>query len=282
VCFRFSNRARKAGGVMSVPLTVVIPTLNEEGQIASALESLRWADEVIVADGGSSDRTVELARGGGAAVIEVRGKSIGAQRNAAIAQARNEWVLALDGDERVTDALREELGRVLETPVHEAYRVRRENDLLGRPGAARARPPRDRVGPARPSGLAVRARLRCVRQLAGRALRTGDVAAHGLRRLFQVRLSLGARASGVRAAPTMRLPILMYHKVDRPPPPPGARYLRNYVLPEQFDAQLAALRRWGYETISFADWLAYRRRERTLPRRPIILTFDDGHRSTYE
>src|SRR5213080_4527730 len=91
---------------MSVPLTVVIPTLIEEGQIASALESLRWADEVVVADGGSSDRTVELARGGGAAVIEVRGKSIGAQRNAAIAQARNEWVLALDADERVTDALR--------------------------------------------------------------------------------------------------------------------------------------------------------------------------------
>src|SRR2546428_249991 len=87
---------------MPVPLTVVIPTLNEEGQIASALESLRWADEVIVADGGSSDRTVELARGGGAAVIEVRGKSIGAQRNAAIAQARDEWVLALDADHRAT------------------------------------------------------------------------------------------------------------------------------------------------------------------------------------
>src|SRR5207237_759323 len=117
---------------MSVPLTVVIPTLNEEGQIASALESLRWADEVIVADGGSSDRTVELARGGGAAVIEVRGKSIGAQRNAAIAQARNEWVLALDADERVTGALREELGRVLATPAHEAYRVRCENYFLGR------------------------------------------------------------------------------------------------------------------------------------------------------
>src|SRR5947208_3529792 len=237
---------------MSVPLTVVIPTLNEEGQIASALESLRWADEVIVADGGSSDRTVELARGGGAAVIEVRGKSIGAQRNAAIAQARNEWVLALDADERVTDALREELGRVLATPAHEAYRVRCENYFL------------------------VRERKR------GRWGRDRHVRLFRRRRLPQVRLSLGARASGVRAAPTMRLPILMYHKVDRPPPPPGARYLRNYVLPEQFDAQLAALRRWGYETISFADWLAYRRRERTLPRRPIILTFDDGYRSTYE
>src|SRR2546426_11181628 len=98
---------------MPVPLTVVIPTLNEERQIAAALEALRWADEVIVADGGSSDRTAELARSHGAAVIEVRGESIGLQRNAAIARARNEWVLALDADERVTDALREELARVL-------------------------------------------------------------------------------------------------------------------------------------------------------------------------
>ncbi len=78
----------------------------------------------------------------------------------------------------------------------------------------------------------------------------------------------------------MRLPILMYHKVDRIPR--GARYLRNYVLPEQFEAQLDALARWGYRTISFADWLAYRRGRATLPRRPIILTFDDGYRSNYE
>ena len=80
----------------------------------------------------------------------------------------------------------------------------------------------------------------------------------------------------------MRLPILMYHKIDRLPPPPGARHPRNYVLPEQFAAQLAALRRWGYQTISFGDWLAYRRGAGALPRRPIILTFDDGYRSTYE
>jgi len=80
----------------------------------------------------------------------------------------------------------------------------------------------------------------------------------------------------------MRLPILMYHKIDRLPPPPGARHPRNYVLPEQFEAQLVALRRWGYQTISFGDWLAYRRGAGALPRRPIILTFDDGYRSTYE
>src|SRR5256886_8339140 len=117
---------------MSVPLTVVIRTLNEEGQITAALEALRWADEVIVADGGSTDRTVELVRSHGAAVIEVPGESIGLQRNAAIARARNEWVLALDADERVTDALREELARVLAAPAHHAYRVRCENYFLGR------------------------------------------------------------------------------------------------------------------------------------------------------
>lgn len=115
-----------------LPLTVVIPTLNEERQIASALEALAWADEVIVADGGSTDRTAELARQHGGTVIVVRGKSIGAQRNAAIAQARNAWVLALDADERATDALRDELARVLAGPAHEVYRVRCENYFLGR------------------------------------------------------------------------------------------------------------------------------------------------------
>ncbi len=72
----------------------------------------------------------------------------------------------------------------------------------------------------------------------------------------------------------------MYHKVDRIPR--GARYPRYYVVPEQFEAQLAALVRWGYQTIPFIDWLAYRRGHRALPGRPIILTFDDGYRSNYE
>lgn len=78
----------------------------------------------------------------------------------------------------------------------------------------------------------------------------------------------------------MRLPILVYHKIDRIPP--GSRYPKNYVTPEQFAAQLAFLARHGYTSISFLDYLAYRRGERRLPRRVIILTFDDGYRSTCE
>lgn len=113
-------------------LSVVIPTLNEAGQIAEALDALSWADEVIIADGGSTDDTVAIARSHGATVLELRDATIGGQRNAAIAQARNTWVLAVDADERVTDELYRELGVVLARPTHEAYRLRDQTFFLGR------------------------------------------------------------------------------------------------------------------------------------------------------
>ena len=72
----------------------------------------------------------------------------------------------------------------------------------------------------------------------------------------------------------------MYHKVDRIPP--GARHRGNYVLPEAFDEQLAALKKWKYESITFEEWLAYREGKGVLPRRPVIITFDDGYRSLYD
>jgi glycosyltransferase involved in cell wall biosynthesis len=115
-----------------LPLTVVIPTLNEAKHIADLVPSLAWADEVIVADGGSTDETVAIARGLGATVIELRGQSLGAQRNAGIEAARHPWVLALDADERVTDALRKEVAGVVAGSHHEAYRIRFENVYLGR------------------------------------------------------------------------------------------------------------------------------------------------------
>lgn len=115
-----------------LPLTVVIPTLNEAWQIAELVDSLSWVDEVIVADGGSTDDTVALARTHGATVVQVPGRTIAAQRNAAIAAARNAWVLALDADERVPDALRAELATVVAAPAHAAYRVRVQSFYLGR------------------------------------------------------------------------------------------------------------------------------------------------------
>jgi len=114
-----------------LPLTVVIPTLNEAHNIADCVASAASADEVIVADAGSIDGTVAAARAAGATVLEESGPTIAAQRNAAIAVARNRWVLALDADERISPELAAELVSVLVAPAHEAYRVRCRNFYLG-------------------------------------------------------------------------------------------------------------------------------------------------------
>jgi glycosyltransferase involved in cell wall biosynthesis len=118
----------------SVRVTVVVPTLDESAQIAEAVRAAAWADEVIVVDGGSSDETAKLAAEAGAEVIVVPGPTIADQRNAGIAAARNEWVLALDADERASPELRTELAAMFgaAAPPHAAYRMKFRNFYLGR------------------------------------------------------------------------------------------------------------------------------------------------------
>src|SRR5688572_10657740 len=70
----------------------------------------------------------------------------------------------------------------------------------------------------------------------------------------------------------------MYHRVEEIPS--NAGHSSNFVRPPQFAEQLAALRDWGYESIRVADWLRYRNKGVALPPRPLILTFDDGYKST--
>jgi glycosyltransferase involved in cell wall biosynthesis len=114
----------------TAPLTVVIPTLNEASQIGDCIRGLAWAAEVIVVDAGSSDETAEAATAAGARVLNgVAG--IAAQRNAGIEAAQNEWVFALDADERIGPELANELARVVAAPRHEAYRVKRRNQFHG-------------------------------------------------------------------------------------------------------------------------------------------------------
>ena len=93
--------------------------------------SASFADEILVADAGSTDGTVALARAAGATVLEGTGPTIAAQRNAAIGRARHPWVFALDADERATPELAAELAAVLASPAHTAYRIRRRNFYLG-------------------------------------------------------------------------------------------------------------------------------------------------------
>ena len=120
--------------VTRVPVTVVIPTLNEAGQIERAVESVRWADEVIVIDAGSTDGTPLIARRLGARVLTLTGATIGGQRNAGIAEARNDWILALDADEEATPELRNAIADLCagRSPVHRAFRIRSRNWHLGR------------------------------------------------------------------------------------------------------------------------------------------------------
>ena len=113
------------------PLTVVIPTLNEASQIGECVRGLSWAGEVIVVDAGSNDGTAQAAATAGARVLDGISPGIAAQRNAGIAAAQNEWVFALDADERIGPELAAEVADVVQAPRHEAYRVKRRNVFHG-------------------------------------------------------------------------------------------------------------------------------------------------------
>ena len=92
------------------PLSAVLIAQNEEAKIADALASVAFCDEIVVVDSGSVDRTREIAEGAGARVIvNTPWPGFVAQRNFAVDAARHDWILALDADERITPALREEI-----------------------------------------------------------------------------------------------------------------------------------------------------------------------------
>src|SRR4029453_18160919 len=86
---------------------------NEEERLRACLESVAWADEIVVIDGESTDKTVALAREFTDRVWVRAWPGFAAQKNFALDQAAGDWVLALDADERVTPELRERIGRIL-------------------------------------------------------------------------------------------------------------------------------------------------------------------------
>lgn len=116
-----------------VPVTVVIPALNEADRLPGCLASVAWAAEVVVVDGGSTDGTPAVARAAGARVLEGRWETIAEQRNAGIAAAGHGWVLALDADERADDSLAVAITRAIAAPTCDGYRLRYRNWYLGAP-----------------------------------------------------------------------------------------------------------------------------------------------------
>ena len=114
-------------------LSVAIVTLNEEETLARTLASVAWAEEIVVVDSGSTDRTAEIARSFGARVIEREWPGFAAQKNFAIAQCSGTWVLSLDADEELTPELQQEIKRLLASnPPLDAYYLKRRNYFLGR------------------------------------------------------------------------------------------------------------------------------------------------------
>jgi glycosyltransferase involved in cell wall biosynthesis len=115
-------------------LTVITLTLNEEHNIGACLESARWADELIVVDSGSTDRTVEIARSFTPKVIDVAWEGYGAARNHALTEASGDWILWLDADERVTPELAEEIRKILRDDARSinGYAIARRAYFLGR------------------------------------------------------------------------------------------------------------------------------------------------------
>lgn len=115
------------------PLSVTVITLNEAAHLEAALDSVRWADEIVVVDSGSTDGTVDIARRFTDKVIVREWPGYAAQKEFAAAQAAHDWILSIDADERVSRELADEIRRVLEMePDEAAFRIPRMTRHFGK------------------------------------------------------------------------------------------------------------------------------------------------------
>ncbi len=114
-------------------ITATVIARDEERQIAEALESLHWADEIVVIDSGSTDRTVEIAREYTDRVVVTDWPGYAAQKNRAAAEAANDWIFSMDADERVTPELAQSIRALRDAGASGAgYRVARRARYIDR------------------------------------------------------------------------------------------------------------------------------------------------------
>ena len=115
-----------------IKLSVIVITKNEAENIRACLESVKWADDIIVVDSGSSDATVEICRELGAQVYEHDWPGFGVQKNRALSHATQEWVFSIDADERVTPELKDQLIKAMEGGSEDGFYVPRLSQFCGK------------------------------------------------------------------------------------------------------------------------------------------------------
>ena len=114
-------------------ISAAIITFNEEKNVARVIESLRCCDEILVLDSGSNDRTPQIAEKLGARVVEASWHGYAAQKNIAAELAANDWILALDADESLSEALEAEIWQIKKAgPKFDGYTMPRLAQYLGR------------------------------------------------------------------------------------------------------------------------------------------------------
>ena len=113
-------------------LSVIIITKNEERNIRDCLESVKWANEIIVLDSGSTDKTIEIAREYTEKVHSTDWPGYGPQKQRALELASQEWVLTIDADERVSPALQKKIPKLIQSSNFDGYKVKRPLIFCGK------------------------------------------------------------------------------------------------------------------------------------------------------
>jgi len=114
-------------------LTVIIPTFNEEHNIVEVIKSVDFINEIMVVDSFSTDKTIELATPLATTIIQREYENSASQKNWAIPQAKHEWILLLDADERVTPELKKEVLEILKSETnYRGFWIKRQNYFMGK------------------------------------------------------------------------------------------------------------------------------------------------------
>lgn len=113
-------------------LSVIIIAFNSEKIIADAVKSALFADEILILDSGSDDKTVDIVRNLGARVEHQKWLGFGMQKQRAVELAKNDWIFVLDSDERITDMLKDEILSALQKTDFDGYLIPRLNYFFGK------------------------------------------------------------------------------------------------------------------------------------------------------